>query len=136
MVIIDTGPIVALFDESEPLHKTCKATLKRIRGSILTTWPVLTESFYLLGDWQKGHNELWKFIVSGGLNVQEVPAQYYSRLRDLMEKYSDRPMDLADATLVLIAEIHKVKTVFTLDRKDFLLYRPKHYTHFNIIPDK
>lgn len=127
---------MALFDESEPLHEICKNTLKKIRGPLLTSWPVLTESFYLLGDWQKGQSDLWKFIVSGGLKVHEIPVSDYNRLRVLMEKYSDRPMDLADATLVLMAEIYKIKTVFTLDRKDFLLYRPKHCTHFNIVPNK
>ena len=136
MVIIDTGPIVSLFDESEPHHKTCKDTFKKIRGPALTTWSVLTESFYLLGDWQRGQRELWEFIVSGGLMVYEIQVSDYNRLRSLMDKYSDRPMDLADATLVLISEIHKIKTVFTLDRKDFLLYRPKHCTHFEIIPDR
>ena len=134
MVIIDTGPIVAFFDESEPSHEICKSTLKKIKVPLLTSWPVLTESFYLLGDWRKGQSELWGFIIAGGLNVYDIPSSDFGRLRDLMEKYSDKPMDLADATLVLIAEIHKIKTVFTLDRDDFYLYRPKHFTHFNIIP--
>jgi predicted nucleic acid-binding protein len=43
-------------------------------------------------------------------------------------------MDLADASLVVVAEIHKIKKVFTLDRNDFERYRPKHCTHFEIIP--
>jgi hypothetical protein len=135
MVIIDTGPIVALFDESEPLHQICNTTLKKIKVPLCTSWPVLTESFYLLGDWQTGQSELWDFIIAGGLNVYDISASDYSRLRDLMKKYSDKPMDLADATLVLIAETYKIKTVFTLDRNDFSLYRPKHCTHFTIIPD-
>lgn len=54
MVIIDTGLIVALFDESESLHETCKATLKKIKCPLVTSWAVMTESFYLFGDWQKG----------------------------------------------------------------------------------
>lgn len=135
MVVIDTGPIVSLFDESEPSHEVCKSTLERIKAPLLTSWPVLTESFYLLGDWQKGQGELWDFIIAGGFSIYDIPASDYSRLRDLMKKYSDRPMDLADATLVVIAEIHKVKTMFTLDRDDFSIYRPRHCTHFNIIPD-
>lgn len=134
MVIIDTGPIVALFDESEPSHQICKNTLKHIKGPILTSWPVLTESFYLLEDWRKGQSELWEFILAGGLNIYDIQPSEYIRLRDLMKKYSDRPMDLADATLVLLAEIHKAKTIFTLDRKDFSLYRPKHCKYFEIIP--
>ncbi len=134
MVVIDTGPLVALFDESEPLHETCKATLKEITSPLLTTWPILTEAFYLLGDWQKGQNELWKFILADGIRVSTLPETDYGRLRDLMKKYADRPMDLADASLVLVAEIHKVSTVFTLDRNDFSIYRPKHCPYFELIP--
>ncbi|MBI4652150.1 PIN domain-containing protein [Candidatus Desantisbacteria bacterium] len=134
MVIIDTGPIVSLFDESESTHQICKETLKDINSGIMTSWPVLTESFYLLEDWQKGQNELWNFIIAGGLNIYEIPASDHNRIRWLMEKYSDNPMDLADATLVAIAETHKIKTIFTLDRNDFSKYRPKHCTHFEIIP--
>lgn len=136
MVIVDTGPLVALFDESEPAHQTCLQTLQSVRAPLVTTWPVLTESFYLLSDWKKGQAELWDFIVSGGLTIAEIPASCWGRLRDLMRKYEDKPMDLADATLVVLAEIHKAKVVFTLDRRDFSTYRPKHLKHFDIIPER
>lgn len=135
MVIIDTGPIVALFDESEPLHKTCAATLKKIKSPLITSWPVLTESFYLLGDWHKGQRELWDFIMAGGLDVYDIPASDYSRIKELMGKYADKPMDLADASLVLIAEIEKIKTIFTLDKGDFSVYRPRHCKCLEIIPN-
>jgi predicted nucleic acid-binding protein len=86
---------------------------------------VLTESLYPLSDRQKGQDELWEFIVSGGLSVAEISNMHYVR---------DRPMDLADARLVVLAEIHKVRTLFTLDRRDFSVYRPKHLKHFDLIP--
>jgi predicted nucleic acid-binding protein len=135
VVIIDTGPIVAIFDESEPAHEICKSILKSIKGPLLTTWPVLTESFYLLESWGKGQNELWDFILAGGLIIQDIHAEYYARLRDLMERYSDRPMDIADATLIVIAETFGIKTIFTLDKKDFSLYRPRHCKRLEIIPE-
>lgn len=134
MVVIDTGPIVALFDESEPLHETCKATLKNIRSPLITSWPVLTEAFYLLEGWHKGQRELWEFIMAGGLEIYDIPAAHYGRLKDLMGKYSDRPMDVADATLLVIAETKGIKTVFTLDRTDFSIYRPRHCKRLEIIP--
>lgn len=134
MVIVDTGPLVALFDESEPAHQVCLDALQSMRAPLITTWPVLTESFYLLSDWQKGQAELWEFILSGGLTITEIPVSYCGRLRDLMHKYRDKPMDLADATLVVLAEIHKARVVFTLDRRDFSVYRPKHLKHFDLIP--
>jgi predicted nucleic acid-binding protein len=136
MVIVDTGPLVALFDESEPAHQACLDALQSMRAPLITTWPVLTASFYLLSDWQKGQTELWEFILSGGLTIAEIPASYCGRLGDLMRKYRDKPMDLADATLVVLAEIHKARVVFTLDRRDFSVYRPKHLKHFDLIPTR
>jgi predicted nucleic acid-binding protein len=136
MVIVDTGPLVALFDESEPAHQACLDALQSMRAPLITTWPVLTESFYLLSDWQKGQTELWEFILSGGLTIAEIPASYCGRLGDLMRKYRDKPMDLADATLVVLAEIHKARVVFTLDRRDFSVYRPRHLKHFDLIPER
>ncbi len=134
MVIIDTGPIVSLFDESEPPHEKCKAALKTIKKPLLTTWPVLTESFYLLEGWHKGQRELWSFILAGGLIIQDIKPEHYVRLKDLMEKYFDVPIDIADASLIMLSEVHKIKTIFTLDRKDFSIYRPKHCKHFEIVP--
>ncbi|MEW5746959.1 MAG: PIN domain-containing protein [Nitrospirota bacterium] len=134
MVIIDTGPIVALFDESEPLHEICRATLKKIKSPLITSWPVLTEAFYLLGDWHKGQRELWDFVIAGGLDLYDIPASDCGRLKELMGKYFDKPMDLADATLVLIAEVKRIRTIFTLDKSDFSIYHPRHCKRLEIIP--
>jgi len=134
MVVIDTGPLVALFDESEEQHEVCYEAMKTLKGPPVTTWPVLTEVFYMLGSWRKGRVELWDFILSGGLRIDDIHGDRWSRIRELMEKYSDLPMDFADASLVVLSEAHKVKTVFTLDRTDFSVYRPKHTPHFRIIP--
>ena len=134
MVIIDTGPLVALFDETEPAHKHCYAALKKQVSAPLTTWPVLTEAFHFLGGWERGQSKLWDFILSGGVHVEEIPEELHPRIHELMKKYSDNPMDLADASLVAIAEYHKINKIFTLDRRDFSRYRPKHCTHFTVVP--
>lgn len=134
MVIIDAGPLVALFDLSEPLHQKCSDVLADIRTPLITTWPALTEAFYFLKGWEVGQHELWDFILSGGVRVAEISEELQPRLRDLMKKYSDNPMDLADASLVAVAEHHKIKKIFTLDRRDFRRYRPRHCAHFDIVP--
>lgn len=134
MVIIDTGPLVAVFDESEPLHDKCKAALRTIKEPLLTTWPVLTEAFYLMSDWPKGQRELWEFILAHGLVVDDLQPQHYPRMKELMEKYADRKADVADVSLVVIAEFHGIKKIFTLDKRDFSVYRPKHCRHFEILP--
>ena len=134
MVIIDAGPLVALFDETEPFHKQCYAALKIQKNAPVTTWPVLTEAFHLLGGWDRGQSKLWDFILSGGVRVDEIPEELQPRVSELMKKYSDNPMDLADASLVAIAEHHKIKKIFTLDRRDFSRYRPQHCARFEIVP--
>jgi hypothetical protein len=134
MVLIDTGPLVALFDETEPSHKQCYTALQIQKTAPLTTWPVLTEAFHLLGGWERGQSKLWDFVLSGGINVGEIPEELHPRIGELMKKYSDNPMDLADASLVALAEQHRIKKIFTLDRRDFSRYRPKHCARFEIVP--
>ena len=134
MVVIDTGPLVALFDETEPTHKQCYAALKMQKTAPVTTWPVLTEAFHLLGGWERGQSKLWSFVLSGGVRVADIHEDHHLRMCELMKKYSDNPMDLADASLVVTAEHYKIKKIFTLDRRDFSRYCPKHCTHFDIIP--
>jgi len=134
MVIIDTGPLVAIFDESEPSHNKCKEVLRSLKEPLVTTWPVLTEAFYLLSDWKKGQQELWKFMLAGGLVVHDIGPDLLPRMKDLMDKYADRKADIADISIVVIAEQHGAKTIFSLDRRDFSVYRPKHIRHFEVLP--
>lgn len=134
MVIIDAGPLVAIFDISEPLHEICKETMAKLRSPLVTTWPVLTEAFYLLKGWDVGQGELWDFILRGGVRVAEISEDLYPRMNELMKKYADNPMDIADASIVAVSEMFRIKTVFTLDRRDFESYRPRHCRHFEIIP--
>ena len=89
----------------------------------------------MLEDWKTGQANLWNFIMAGAVQLYEIQPLRYGRLEELMRKYSDRQMDLADATIVLIAESLKIRTIFTLDKKDFSIYRPKHCRHLEIIPE-
>jgi len=134
MVVIDTGPLVALFDDTEPAHRHCHSVLKMQVNALVTTWPVLTEAFHFLGGWDRGQGKLWDFVLSGGVRVLEIPESLHPRMLELMKKYSDNPMDLADASLVAVAEHNTIKKVFTLDRRDFSRYRPKHCARFEIVP--
>ncbi len=134
MIIIDTGPIVALFDRDDKYHQRCIEILKGIKEPLITTCPVLTETFYLLNFSPSVQDDFWEFIQRGGLRIEPLGENIHSRCRELMKKYRDLPMDLADATLVAIGEEMKLTTVFTLDHKDFHLYRPKHKKRFTLIP--
>jgi len=136
MILLDTGPIVALFDASDDYHKTCVELLKGVNEPLITTWPVLTEAFYLLGFSWKAQDNLWEFIMRGGVEILSLDDKQKGRCRQLMEKYADLPMDLADGTLVVLAESRKVKKVFTLDHKDFQIYKPARIKSFTLLPSR
>jgi predicted nucleic acid-binding protein len=134
MILLDTGPIVAFFDASDDYHESCIELLKGINEPLITTWPVLTEAFYLLGFSWRAQDNLWEFIVRGGVEVLSMDDKQQARCRQLMKKYSDLPMDLADGTLVTLAESKKVKKIFTLDHRDFQIYKPARIKSFTLLP--
>jgi uncharacterized protein len=123
MIIVDTGPLVALFDPQDREHDRCVTTLKRIREPIATTTAVLTEAFHMLGPASIGADRLRDFIENGGMSVWFFNRTSLTRAFELMEQYADHPMDLADASLVVAAEALSTRRVFTIDRKDFETYR-------------
>jgi len=136
MILIDTGPIVALFDRDDRYHTLGVETIKTIRESLLSTWPVITECFYLLNFSWEIQDDLWLFLQRGGIEIYPLEKGHFSQCRELMEQYRDLPMDLADATLVALAETEGVSRVFTLDHKDFYVYRIKQKKRFSLLPPK
>ena len=123
MIIVDTGPLVALVDPQDMGHDRCVTTLKRIREPIATTTPVLTEAFHMLGPASIGADRLRDFIENRGISVWFFNRTSLTRAFELMEQYADHPMDLADASLVAAAEALSTRRVFTIDRKNFATYR-------------
>jgi hypothetical protein len=123
MILVDTRPLVALFDPQDGQHDRCVKALKEIREPITTTMPVLTEAFHMLGPASIGSDRLRVFIEDGGLSVWFFDRPTLTRAFELMESYADRPMDLADASLVTAAEALGTRRVFTIDRNDFETYR-------------
>ena len=123
MILVDTGPLVALFDPKDGQHERCAKALKNIREPISTTVPVLTEAFHMLDPHSIGSDRLREFIVNGGLSVWFLDRTTLTRAFELMDLYAEHPMDLADASLVAAAESLGTRKVFTVDRKDFATYR-------------
>jgi uncharacterized protein len=125
MILLDTGPIVALFDPADDSHGPCREILKSIVEPLTTSTPVLTEAFHLLSPGSRGAANLIHFIADGGLSVWFLGPDTLDRAFELMGEYADHPMDLADASLVVMAETENLHKVFTLDRRDFAAYRVK-----------
>jgi len=123
MILVDTGPLVALFDPQDEHHGRCVRTLKSIRGPVGTTVAVLTEAFHMLQPASTGSIRLREFVASGAMSVWFLEQDSLLRAFELMELYADHPMDLADASLVAAAEALDSRTIFTIDRDDFETYR-------------
>lgn len=136
MILVDTGPLVALFDPADRDHERCAALLGDISEPLLTTVPVLTEGFHLLEPNSPGARGLMTFVADGGLGLWFLDQGSLNRAFELMEKYADTPMDLADASLVAAAERLNAQKIFTLDRKDFSAYRIRRghrYVAFEVV---
>jgi hypothetical protein len=125
VILVDTGPLVALFDPRDGDHPRCREALEGIREPIVTTVPVLTEAFHLLTPASRGAVALQRFVLEGGLGVWFLADASVLRAFDLMRRYADHPMDLADASLVAAAEALRCTTVFTIDRSDLATYRAR-----------
>lgn len=123
MILVDTGPLVALFDPADASHQRCKEILATIAEPLCTTVPVLTEAFHLLNPDSIGAQRLMDFVSAKGLNLWYLDDQTLARAFALMVRYADHPMDLADASLVALAETRRLHKIFTIDRSDFATYR-------------
>jgi predicted nucleic acid-binding protein len=123
VILVDTGPIVALLDPADEFHSACVDLLKSITEPLGTTTPVLTEAFHLLTPGSIGCSNLAQYVRDGGLSVWFLGPGTLDRAFELMDDYRDRPMDLADASLVVMAEAEHLHKLFTIDRADFATYR-------------
>ena len=136
MTLTDAGVLVALLDADDRHHAPCCAALERLPAApLLTTWPCFTEAMYLLGS-VGGHRfqaALWNLRAAGPLVLHDLTAAEIDRMAALMEKYRDRPMDLADASLVAVAESRTLGRVFTVDA-DFRVYRLKNGAALEVVP--
>lgn len=134
-LLVDAGPLVALLHRDDQDHALCVDVLRRLREPLLTTWTPVTEAMYLLGFSVKAQCALLEMIERGMLQVLSLDVDDLPSIRKLMRQYVDLPMDFADATLVQIAKRQGIEQIFTLDRRDFAVYRLGRGKAFTIIPD-
>ena len=135
-LLLDAGPFVALLDRSERNHERCVAFFRDFRGRLITTEAVLTEVVYLLGPSFSRQKPALDFVLAGGAELVPMMPALLKRCAHLMSKYSDVPMDYADATLVAVAEALGIRDVLTLDRRGFSVYRYASRGSFRIFPDE
>ena len=125
---------MAILDADDQHHAQCVESLAGINEPLATVWPALTEAMYLLGDSPQAQQNLWEMLARGAVRLLPLDLEDVPRMRELMAKYADRPMDLADAALVRVAEREGVRKIFTVDRADFAIYRLHGRTRLTLLP--
>lgn len=131
-ILVDTGPLVALASRRDNWHARCVKFLSEFRGDLITTWPVLTEFSHLV-DSPAAIHQLQDWVARGGLQIHTMGQDELKAVADWMSRYADRPMDLADASLVHVACVTGVQHVWTIDRADFETYRLPNRKRFRIV---
>ena len=120
--LIDAGPIIALFNKNDKYHKKIKNFLKKYKGKLTSSWPVVTEASHMLDFNVQTQIDFSTWIQLGGVNIEAIENEDIGRIIELSMKYSNLPMDLADASLVVLSEKLKIKKIITID-SDYYIYR-------------
>ncbi len=137
MIIADTGFFVALANGGDRDNERAVRALSNLREGLVTTWPVVTETTYLLGT-RLGTRALLAWVASArgrAFEIFDLTAAHWPRLETLMKHYADLPMDLADASLVVLAEERNDGRILSTDRRDFRTYRWKQRKPFKNLLD-
>lgn len=121
-ILIDAGPIIALFNKNDKYHEKIKNFMKNYDGKLISTWPVVTEVSHMLDFNIQTQIDFLTWIKLGGVVVEDLEKEDLNRIIELSKKYSDIPMDLADASLIVLSEKMKIKQIITID-SDYYVYR-------------
>ncbi len=132
-VLVDAGPLIAILDKSDRFHEQALEVLRSIHDPLMTVWPAFAEAMYLLGDSFQSQAALWDMVLSAGVRLASLDETDAKRMKELMRKYRDQPMDLADAALVRVAEREGYRRIFTFDRH-FRTYRVGRGAVLSVIP--
>ena len=132
-ILVDSGPLVALFSSRDKHHARVAAFLVGFAGVMLTTWPVVTEVCHLIS--RENRVKFLQWAATGGIMVRDMGDDAVGAMLPLMQKYDDLPMDVADASLLLLAQQTGILDVLTIDVADFSVYRLPGGRQFNIFPE-
>lgn len=132
MVIADTGLFLALANRRDRYHALAVDALASLEEPLITTWPVITETCHLLANRLGVHAEqrFLALLSEGDIQLFALERDHLPRITALIDKYADLPMDLADASLVLLTEQLRSGRILSTDQRDFGTYRWKNHEPF------
>ena len=121
-ILIDAGPIIALFNRKDLYHQRIIEFLRGYTGKLITTWPVMTEVGHMLDYSVNAQIAFLEWVGRGGVELYDVPVEKLNRIIEITGKYKDIPMDLANASLVVVSEETGIREILTTD-SDYYIYR-------------
>lgn len=130
-ILADTGPLVAYFLKRDPHHRDTVRWMTHNAHQLLSTWPVIVEACHFLD--LRGKLALFESFSRGALSISDIAAGDLKSFANVMSTYSDREVDLADASLVILAERTGVTEIITIDRSDFSTFRLSRGKAFTIL---
>ena len=133
-VLVDAGPLVALFSAKDKAHPQCSDVMEALPRAPTTCWPVITEAAWLLRHRQDWVDALLRAVEQGFIELCVLDANDVSEIRGLLTRFESLRPQFADACLVHLAEREGIDTIFTLDRRDFSIYRTKRGKSFRLLP--
>ncbi len=122
--LVDAGPLIALFDKDDKYHDSILKFLKQYKGNLITTWPVITEVTHLLSFNINVQIDFLEWLRREAVTVINLENEHLDRIIQLSKKYSDIPMDLADSSLIVTAELTGIYDILSID-SDYYMYRTK-----------
>ena len=128
IALIDSGPLIALFDSSDKYHLKVLNFLKNYKGKLITTWAVVTEVTHILDFNLNVQMDFLKWVDLGGVKIYNIEQNELSILINMIAKYNNVPMDFADATLMYIAHKENIKNIVSID-SDFDIYKTLKNSH-------
>jgi predicted nucleic acid-binding protein len=134
-ILVDTGPLVAILSPKDQYHTVCVNALRDMPGPLLSCWPVITEAAWLLRKFPQTVQQLLRSIDGRFLELLPLAGGEAEAIAALMKRYEDMHPQLADVALVYLASREKIETIFTLDQRDFSIYRSGRRNIFRIVPE-
>ena len=134
-ILLDTGPLVALLAKSDAHHQLCVETLATLPPPLLTCWPVLTEAAWILRKQSRPLDRIAEAHAAGMFGLLPLEGDSLGDIAAIMRRYEDSGIQFADAALAHLAERENIRTIFTLDRRDFSIIRLKRNRALRLIPD-
>jgi predicted nucleic acid-binding protein len=134
-ILVDTGPLVAILSRDDAYHSVCVDALRGLPGPLLSCWPVITEAAWLLRKTPRGIQQLLSGIDGRFLELLPLAGEEAVPIASMMKQYQDINPQLADAALVYLAIREEIDTIFTLDQRDFSIYRTGRRRGLRLIPE-